>query len=398
MYSRQFCQKFLSKSLPKSLHAKRAKCLTNIIESMQGYSKQISVNEIGRHLQRDTALKYKLKAADRFVGNSKINADIPDICAGIAHFIYGDFRELCVLIDWSGCCQKDMFVLQASVAVKGRSLPIYAEIHHQKDTENAVIHDNFLDKLYEVIPKLIKVTIVTDAGFHRDWFVKIRSLGWEFIGRVYSKYYYKLEGSTNWRKVAQMQFPRVDTPVKIGQIELGKTKTPLKCHLYTYKQRLSRKKHKPNKYPDHEKAFSKYYRSGWVIVSSLDKPARHLIAYYKKRMQIEQNFRDIKNQNIGLGLSRNKSNSQNRAQVLYFIAMLLIIILWWIGYCVEMTGAQKKYQANTIKSHRVISFITLGKLILIHDSRMEIWPLFLKAKKLLARSYVGLMNYDPSFS
>lgn len=397
MHRQQFCQKFLSKSLPKSLHFKRAKCLTNIIESMQGYSKNISINEIGRHLQRNTDLKHKIKTADRFVGNGKINADIPDICAGIANFVYSDFRELCVLIDWSGCCQKNMFVLQASVAFKGRSLPIYASIHHQKDTENVVVHDDFLEKLYEIIPKNIKVTIVTDAGFHRDWFVKVKSLGWEFIGRVYSKYYYKLENTNNWRKVAQIQFPKVATPLKIGKIELGKTKIPLSCYLYTYKNRLSRKKHKPNKYPDHEKAFSKYYRSGWVIVSSLNISARCLISYYKKRMQIEQNFRDIKNRDMGLGLSRNKSNSKNRAEVLYFIAMLLIIILWWIGYCGEMIGCHRKYQANTIKSHRVISFITLGKLIGIHNRELEVWPLFLKAKKLLAYDYVGMMNYDPSF-
>jgi hypothetical protein len=241
MYSQRFCQNFLSKSLPKSLHEKRAKCLTNIIESMQGYGKRVSVNEIGRHLRRNTTLKHKLKAADRFVGNNKINADILDICRGIAHFIYEGFPALCILIDWSGCCQKDMFVLQASVAFKGRSLPIYAEIHHQKNTENVVVHNGFLDKLYKIIPKHTKITIVTDAGFHRDWFVKVRTLGWDFIGRVYSKYYYKLKETSDWHKVANIQFPCVDKPIKIGNVELGKTKMPLNCYLYTYKQRLSGK-------------------------------------------------------------------------------------------------------------------------------------------------------------
>ncbi len=398
MYSNQFCQKFLSKSLPKSLHIKRAKCLTNIIESMQGYSKHISVNEIGRHLKRNTDLKHKLKAADRFVGNNKINADIPVICKEIAHFTFNHFKVLCVLVDWSGACQKDMYVLQASVAFEGRSLPIYAEVHHKIDTENVITHNGFLDRLHKIIPKHIKVTIITDAGFHRDWFAKVKDIGWEFIGRVYSKYYYKLEGTNDWLGVSAIKFRRVAEPIKIGKIELGKSKNSLGCYLYAYKHRLSRKKHKPNKYPDHEKAFSKYYHSGWVIVSSSDKPARYLISYYKKRMQIEQNFRDIKNQDLGIGLRRNKSKSQNRAEVLYFIAMLLIIILWWIGYCAEMIGCHRKYQANTVKSHRVISFVTLGKLILIHDQKMVIWPHFRDSIKILSESYVGLMNYIPSFS
>lgn len=397
MYTTQFCQNFLAKSLPTSLHAKRAKCLTNIIESVLGYGKQISVYEIGRNLQRDTDLKHKIKAADRFIGNNKINKDIPDICAGIAQFIYSSFKELCLLVDWSGCCQTGMFVLQASVAVTGRSVPIYAEIHPTEHTENAIIHNNFLDKLHEVIPKHLKVTIVTDAGFHRDWFMKVAELGWNYIGRVYSKYYYRYKNSQVWNKVSAIRFPRVNQPKKIGKIELGKTKNPLPCNLYTYKHKLSRKKHKKNKYLDHEKAFSKYYRSGWVIVSSMDKSARYLISYYKKRMQIEQNFRDIKNQNLGLGLRRNKSKSKHRAEVLYFIAMILIIILWWIGYCGEVAGLHRKYQANTVKSHRVISFVTLGKLILIHDRKMKIWPIFLRAKNLLANNYVRLINYDPTF-
>jgi len=396
MHSQQFCQNFLSKSLPKSLHFKRAKCLTNIIESMQGYSKHISVNEIGRHLQRNTDLKHKLKAADRFIGNNKINADIPDICKGIAHFTFSNFTSLCVLVDWSGACQKDMYVLQASVAFNGRSLPIYAEVHHQKDTENVIVHNNFLEELQKIIPKNIQVTIITDAGFHREWFAKVKVIGWEFIGRIYSKYHYKLDGSNDWKEAKAIKFQRIGKASKIGKIELGKTKNPLKCYLYTYKNRLSRKKYKPNKYPDHEKAFSKYYRSGWVIVSSSNKPARYLISYYKKRMQIEQNFRDIKNRDLGVGLRRNKSKSKNRAQVLYFIAMLLIIIFWWIGYCGEMAGCHRKYQANTVKKYRIISFVTLGKLMLIHDCKMALWSIFLDAKKLLSDNYVELMNYDPS--
>lgn len=398
MHRDQFCQKFLAKSLPKSLHIKRAKCLTNIIESMLGYGKQISVNEIGRHLQRDTDLKHKLKAADRFVGNNKINADIPSICASMANFIYSSFKELCVLVDWSGCCQKGMFVLQASVAVTGRSLPIYAEVHELKDTENTIVHDNFLEKLSKIIPKHIKTTIVTDAGFHRDWFKKVSQLGWDYIGRVYSKYQYRLENTKIWQKVSDISFSRVNQAEKIGKIELGKTKNQLSCNLYTYKHKLSGKPHKKNKYPDHEKAFSKYYRSGWVIVSSIDKPARYLISYYKKRMQIEQNFRDIKNQELGLGLRRNKSKGKNRAEVLYFVAMMLTIILWWIGYCGEMAGQQRKYQANTVKSHRVISFMTLGKLILAHGCKIAIWPAFLIARKTLSDNYVGLMNYDPAYT
>lgn len=366
------------------------------MNSTLGYGKQISVNEIARHLKGKTALRHKIKSVDRFVGNNKINKDIKSICCGISYFLFSNFKELCVLIDWSGCCQEGAHVLQASVAVEGRSLPIYFEVHAEKDTENTKVHNKFLENLREVIPPKTKIIIVTDAGFHRDWFNKVTDLGWDYVGRVYSKYQYKLENSNDWKKVANIKFSSRGNPENKGVIQLGKTKKQLQCNLYTYKPRLSGKKHKKNKYPDHEKAHSNSYRSGWVIVSSLDKPARHLIAYYKKRMQIEQNFRDMKNQDLGMGLRRNKSKSIHRAEVLYFIAMLSILLLWWIGFCGENAGLHRKYQANTIKTHRVISLVNLGKLILMHDPNFLIWHTFKEAKKALAKNYVKLIKYDPS--
>ncbi len=92
MYEHQFCQKFFQKSLPKSLHDKRAKCLTNIIGSMLSYGKQISLTEIGRHLNGKAAVKHKIKSVDRFIGNRKINNDIKDICKSICEFLFKGFN------------------------------------------------------------------------------------------------------------------------------------------------------------------------------------------------------------------------------------------------------------------------------------------------------------------
>lgn len=43
---------------------------------------------------------------------------------------------------------------------------------------------NFLDALAEAVNPVARVIIVTDAGFQGAWFRHIRSLGWDFIGRV----------------------------------------------------------------------------------------------------------------------------------------------------------------------------------------------------------------------
>lgn len=80
----------------------------------------------------------------------------------------------------------------------------------------------------------------------------------------------------------------------------------------------------------HKSKHSHYYRTGWIIFSTIDKSPNFLVKYYKKRMQIEQNFKDIKNQELGLGLRQNQSKSKERITMLWFLACLIIIISWWV--------------------------------------------------------------------
>lgn len=42
----------------------------------------------------------------------------------------------------------------------------------------------FLDALAGAVNPKARVIIVTDAGFQNAWFRHIKSLGWDFIGRI----------------------------------------------------------------------------------------------------------------------------------------------------------------------------------------------------------------------
>ena len=72
-------------------------------------------------------------------------------------------------------------------------------------------------------------------------------------------------------------------------------------------------------------------------------------------MQMEQNFRDIKNQELGLGLRQNRSQTLDRIKMLWFLAYLIIIISWWFGLMIETTNQHWRYQGNTLKNKRVKS-------------------------------------------
>lgn len=83
-------------------------------------------------------------------------------------------------------------------------------------------------------------------------------------------------------------------------------------------------------------------------------------------MQIEQNFRDEKSERFGFGLRASNSRSTGRVLVLSLLATLSTVVLWLLGYHAENKGLHLKYQANSLKSRRVISYLTLAKNVLRH--------------------------------
>lgn len=241
MHKRLFCQKLLDKALDKNIHAKRKGCLVRFLSDLMDYETQLSVTEIGKKLTSKSTVKSKIYAAQQFVNNYKLANQIPLIYKGLAHFFWGNATDIVVLIDWTGACSKGYHALEASIATHGRSIPIYHEIHHESEQEKATVQSTFLSRLKDVLPAHLNVTIVTDAGFHREWFEQVFALGWDVIGRIYSNYCYQVEGDSTWHSVKEQQFDSIGQPKALGKVKLGKTKKSVQGYLYTYKERISGK-------------------------------------------------------------------------------------------------------------------------------------------------------------
>ena len=75
-------------------------------------------------------------------------------------------------------------MLRASLICDGRSIPLLSHIVPSAKQQNAQVQKVFLNTLRDAIAPDKKVIIVTDAGFQNAWFRHIRSLGWDFMGRV----------------------------------------------------------------------------------------------------------------------------------------------------------------------------------------------------------------------
>jgi Flp pilus assembly protein TadB len=104
----------------------------------------------------------------------------------------------------------------------------------------------------------------------------------------------------------------------------------------------------------------------WLIATSLPR-TKYLgkkVAIYRLRMQIEEEFRDIKSSLFGLGFEHHKSRCVQRIAILILIfiliATLAIILANIIGLAILMADLHCRYQANTVKKRRVLSFHYLG--------------------------------------
>ncbi|XFB06452.1 transposase, partial [Azotobacter salinestris] len=81
---------------------------------------------------------------------------------------------------------------------------------------------------------------------------------------------------------------------------------------------------------------------------------------YKRRMQIEEGFRDLKSHRLGIGLGRHRSRCPRRIEILLLIAVLANYALCLLGLQAREAGHERRFQSNSLKCKRVLSLWRLG--------------------------------------
>lgn len=83
-------------------------------------------------------------------------------------------KDVLILVDWTALPNSqhttengEHCVLRASLISEGRST-LYEEAHSKRKEGNDTIHQEFLNKLKSVLPRVCRPYIVTYAGFKND--------------------------------------------------------------------------------------------------------------------------------------------------------------------------------------------------------------------------------------
>ena len=258
-------------------------------------------------------------------------------------------------------------MLTAAIPMGGRTLTLFEKVYPMKRYNSPKAHKQFLKELAAVIPKNKHPIIITNAGFRGPWFRAVESLGWDWVGRIRKGVYYSLDKGTQWSKTKQLYLSATKTMKYIGQGLLS-IKHPYACHLYLIKKNKKGINRPLKRFGDKAMAIvsRKLNRDPWLIATSLPHKRgaeKRVEKMYQLRMQIEENFRDIKNGRWGLGLEYARSSYTYRLENLLLIGALGIFALWLNGIIAKSKGWVKYYQANTEKRYNVLSLFFIGRRV-----------------------------------
>jgi hypothetical protein len=329
--------------------------------------KQLSITSLGRSLNRSAKVKHTIKCMDRLFGNRTLHEKGKIFYKGMAQLVLKNNKQPIIIIDWSGITPCGAFYfLRASVAVKGRSLTLYNQAYPLKEYTTEKAHLKFLKALQSILPKECKPIVITDAGFRNTWFRAVLQIGWNFVGRVRSNTQYRKVNTDVWIPIQTLYQQAKHKACYISHVSLAQT-SQLDCHLYLVKRRkknrvkrnLAGKKIQCSMSKKHEKGAN----DPWLIASSLsieEISAEKIMVLYEKRMQIEEEFRDLKNTRNGFGLRHCRSFKVERLNVALLIATLAVLVLWLFGMAAIQQGLHFSFQANTIKTRNVLSVFIIG--------------------------------------
>jgi hypothetical protein len=323
------------------------------------------LTHIGRSLDGVTTEKHSIKRVDRLLGNRRLGAERLQWYQWISQLLVSGCAHPVVLVDWSNLDQRqELYVLRAALAVGGRAIPLYEEVECHYASVKA--ERRFLKRLKAVLPPGCRPILVSDAGFRTPWLDSVASMGWYYVGRIRHRHLVRPVNEPRWASNKLLYRHASTRPKSLGNYWITKSR-PLETHLTIYKGKKCGRVYytaygKPARARHTEKP-SAAAREPWLLASNLPNElasAHRVVAVYRRRMQIEESFRDMKSARYGFALRENMGRNPQRLANLLLLCALATLAQWLVGLVGQETGLLKGLQANTEKRKPVLSVVFVG--------------------------------------
>lgn len=373
MHVLKMLQKNAADALPE-IHKVR---LEGVFAAVQGLltGRQLWLTALGRNLPGPVEEKHKIKRVDRLLDNPHLQRERLAVYQWLARLIIGSCQRPLIVVDYADLDdRKAVYVLRAAIPIGGRAIPIYelAVSRYNQPQDCA----RLLRDLKQLLPADCRPILVTDAGFKAPWFRKVEEMGWYYIGRNLGRDYLQLPASSEWISARTLYSSATRTPRALGTLQIPRA-APLTTEGYLCRKPPRGRKRltvqgRPRKNGRSlKRAHSE--RSPWLLLSNLPRrhqTAKRVVELYRRRMSIEEGFRDLKAHRGGFALRQNLGRDPRRLSILLLVAAIATLCAWITG----MAGinAQKHYalQANTERRRKVLSVFTIGMRLIAQRMRV----------------------------
>ena len=372
-HARKIVKSFVQKHL-SLIHAARRELFCAAVSAAMG-GHLLSLSRLARALIGQSNQRAALKRVDRLMGNQRIAQEARVVGAALLRMLCPSGQLLVIAVDWSAVAPDGAFVELRAIATRtgmGRGLTIYQQVYPESKLGNARAERALLQTLHEWMPAGVQVIIITDAGFRRPWFTQVERLGWSWIGRVRGGVGVSRDG-THWKQASAWFAQATGQACRWSDCWLTR-QFRFACDMVLYRRRAvggkryGRAGHGST--PKARREAKASAREPWLLAHSTELRtfrAEEIVALYGLRMQIEENFRDSKAAQLGMGLEVSQSRSAPRLHALLLIGTLAAFLLWHIGQLAEAEGLHLRYKATT-RVARELSIITLAKLLCAEHS------------------------------
>ena len=371
MHAIKVLHNLLAVAVP-SIHKTRLQSFIASIESVASGA-ALNVTAIGRGLSGTTYDKHKIKRADRLLSSPHLYRERHLIYRALIHRTLSGATDPIIIIDWSPLCgDLSHQLLRASVPIGKRSITLYEEVHPEKKLGNRRVQHRFLDTLASLLPANTCPTIVADSGFRTPFYRYVEErLGWGWVGRIRGRDFICPENNGDQWVSVKTLFALANTRAKdFGLVKWVRSRPLTACVTVIRQPKKYRKKLTVRGKVARSRRSAvnrKRNKEPWVIVYSRslrDRPVIGIIGIYKKRMQIEQGFRDSKSARYGLSLSGQSGMHIERRTILCLIATCTAWLLWCIGTIMRGSEIFRHLKVNSSSRRESYSVLFLARLVM----------------------------------
>ena len=334
-------QDFVASIFDDDLHSKRVASLANaVVGALQGA--RLAVATIGRALAiaKNGRAKHAIKQVDRFFSNTGV--DVWKLFASWVPFVVGSRPKIVVALDWTEFDPDNQATIALHLVTKhGRATPLLwktvvkSELKGWRNEHEDVI----LERLKEVLPEGVKVTVLADRGFGDQALYELlkEQLGFDFVVRF--RGIVKVADEHGVTRTAAEWVPENGRPRLLRNARVTSARREVGAVVCVK---------------------AKGMKEPWCLATSFtDEPGAQIVKLYGKRFTIEESFRDLKNLRFGMGLSDTRISSTERRDRILLVGAIAASLLTILGAAGEAIGYDMMMKANTVKT-RTHSLLNQG--------------------------------------